>query len=924
MTSVAALSRRLGALVAGVPGDVVGIEQEYIVRVADRSVDFRTLLHRLPVPGRRMDPADRHAYRTTSGLSITCDGAEAEIATPPIALFPGFAGHVSAWAERGATQLAGLLPLGFSLEGCSTHLSVSSTEPDNPAVCGLFARTFAPALMLLMDGRDAEGLLVRPRWGRAEFGGDFVSGPALRAAAVLAAGGIAACRLVTGGRAPHALLPPAIHVNLDPAIERFGWYVDRRAFGLDLYVEGRDARLRRERRGRITAQDHLELAWKSALEALAGGLHPDDVAHGDALATGVLPLPCEQAPSRAPAVPSSTTPASTVFGDLLRDRERPGFGARAVVATWDTTVFAIEGSRRAFTRVPRAALPGFLHALDAGELDGLVTAYLATPATGRVAANGSAAAVGLYDLLGPVGHLAAPERDATGMPRSLGDTAVLERPAESTTAPVENRPGKGLAPPPPLVHGSGLWPFPFLWWGLGAALIAVLVLVASGGGVEVEGIDEDGGLIFAPGGEWWVGVPPLAGAEEVRVTGIDLPGEEAAGTVRDGAWRSAVGVRLTVEGTTPAEGEGMDLGRPARITVAIPAEQAGGSPISDQGGEAVPAAAVVRLPAPGEVSATVLSDVVVREESGGLVVSGTTMREGTFTAFVVPLRVALVQSAASVEPGGTVSVTAMFQGGDPAGPLRTGWVAGDPLAVGGAAGAHEAVLHCAGAGRGTYGIRIAMDSGAMSDVLPYGIAEGPIEAAVVTGEVECGDAGGAHDLVGDFESVDVGGGTLPWHEAIALEGPSMVGPCHGRAVIPSHGVIDPEVSRGVYRVPRTGQAFYEGSIDGGGDGERAINGSVRLSTPVPWPDYTFGEPWDGITRRWSESGDVTWELSPRWTPATAPLEVTGTHFDTAGICRATVLVRFEGGFTDSPIGPISLALTLVGAGVMVLAGRPRG
>ena len=73
-------------------------------------MDFRELIHGLPVPGRRIDPGDPHAYRTPSGIKITCDAAEAEIATPPLAIGPGVFGHLIGWTEHGFTEISSLLP----------------------------------------------------------------------------------------------------------------------------------------------------------------------------------------------------------------------------------------------------------------------------------------------------------------------------------------------------------------------------------------------------------------------------------------------------------------------------------------------------------------------------------------------------------------------------------------------------------------------------------------------------------------------------------------------------------------------------------------------------------------------------------------------------------------------------------------------
>ena len=49
-----------------------------------------------------------------------------------------------------------------------------------------------------------------------------------------------ACLVATGqGEVPAIVLPPVLDIEPEPARERYGWYVDREAFGPDLYVVGR-------------------------------------------------------------------------------------------------------------------------------------------------------------------------------------------------------------------------------------------------------------------------------------------------------------------------------------------------------------------------------------------------------------------------------------------------------------------------------------------------------------------------------------------------------------------------------------------------------------------------------------------------------------------------------------------------------------
>ena len=259
MTSVltAGVRRRRGrARVKSDPASLLGVEHEYSLRDADGTVDFRLLLHRLPVAGLRLDPGDPNAYRCSFGGAMTCDGPEAEVASPPIPRQPGFAGAVDTWARTARAELQRVLPSGVRADGFSTHLNATLFTTGADRVARRYARAFAPGLMLLIDRRHSPGLLVRPRPGRLELGGEYVSGARLRAAAAFAAGSTRA--------AAQRRTPAFLDVVLQAGVERYGWFVDRNAFGVDLYREGRATILRRARGGTITAQEHLEESWELA------------------------------------------------------------------------------------------------------------------------------------------------------------------------------------------------------------------------------------------------------------------------------------------------------------------------------------------------------------------------------------------------------------------------------------------------------------------------------------------------------------------------------------------------------------------------------------------------------------------------------------------------------------------------------------
>jgi hypothetical protein len=270
-------------------GTLVGIENELSLFHGATQVDFRELIHSLPIDGVRADPTDPNAYRCTWGGVITCDGKEAEIAIPPVDVARGFTSRVTAHSDRGEATLRALVP-GLRLEGYSTHVSVSLTARNDRRLARRYSQTFAPALMILMDRTSSPGLLVRPRPGRLELCGEYVSGVTARGAAAFAVGSVRA--LVRADR--RALAALRVGVRLEPAQERYGVYVDRRAFGTDLYEGGRGAVLRSARDGTTrTAQQQLEQAWALAREALAPDTESDDLEAVDRMVSGEIALPCE-------------------------------------------------------------------------------------------------------------------------------------------------------------------------------------------------------------------------------------------------------------------------------------------------------------------------------------------------------------------------------------------------------------------------------------------------------------------------------------------------------------------------------------------------------------------------------------------------------------------------------------------------------
>lgn len=261
---------------------VVGVEHEYQVRRDGALVDARELIDHLPGLGPHLDPGDPHARRNEWGGITTADGAEAEIATPPVVLRPGFTASVLDLAARGEALLAAGLGVRCTLEGYSTHISVAVPDDQVVAVALRVARRFAPALGLLLDHEGSPGLLVRPRHGRLEVCSDFVPPERLQVGLVATVGFVLAAE--SGGA-----MPPAVRVRLEKARQRSGWYVDRAAYGTDLYAGRGDAELRRRWGGTMRAHDVLQQSWAAARPHLVGVASADELSAVEAFLTGGLP-----------------------------------------------------------------------------------------------------------------------------------------------------------------------------------------------------------------------------------------------------------------------------------------------------------------------------------------------------------------------------------------------------------------------------------------------------------------------------------------------------------------------------------------------------------------------------------------------------------------------------------------------------------
>ena len=384
-----------------------GIEQEFTVNDRSGSIDFRTIARSGRLPGKKLDRADPGAHRLAWGGVITADGAEAEIATPPAALAPGFTDVLTNWLSRGRHDLAGILGEDVEALGYSTHLNVEVADSQAVALAHRFVRRHAGSLMLLMDRDTSPGLLVRPRRSRLELGGEYVAGAQLTAASVFAG---AAARDCEASRCVRPLVSP----KATAATERFGWFVNRAGFGVDLYREGRAARV-----GRNTGQDLLEWSWERSRPHAETFATPHELAIVDDVVAGARALPCED-----PIEVGYDEWNEAAWGpDLTEEYRRGRMTLTAVVASWDHVCFSLQDAVTKRTIALGAQDAGrFVEAFKRGDLDQWCARALAAAPEKLAVLSDEAqiGAAGVFSSIDPSSRLVRDERNPrTGWPGGI-------------------------------------------------------------------------------------------------------------------------------------------------------------------------------------------------------------------------------------------------------------------------------------------------------------------------------------------------------------------------------------------------------------------------------------------------------------------------------------------------------------------------
>lgn len=388
----AALGRRLDARPAP-EACRVGVEHELQVWGPAGQQDFRLLIGRVAGVVGVQHPGDPRARWLASGLALTADGWEAELVTPPVSLSHAAPAEIASMLDVERHRLLNSLrevDRHARLVGFSTHVNVSVDDRVVVGVAREFASRCAVAAGLLLDGAGSPGVLVRPRRGRLEICGEYATGEDLAAGIVFVAA--AAAMLV----APGAELPAVGNWRVDPARERFGFFVGRDATGSDLYGAGRRASVSVAGRT-VLAQDHLETVWSLVRHhAVALGLDPTPV---DERVLGVVPLPVERPatgpePDLTQVTSGSSTSEEGVTGERLtlldpdtRARRRGAMLLSPVWLTWSTVAWRCEDTERGrsvYAVMPVEAEQGFLQQLDAGALDALLARSIRRRAHRRV------------------------------------------------------------------------------------------------------------------------------------------------------------------------------------------------------------------------------------------------------------------------------------------------------------------------------------------------------------------------------------------------------------------------------------------------------------------------------------------------------------------------------------------------------------
>ena len=367
------------------PAQIMGAEQEFEVWQDGVQIDFRTLFDQiLSISGLDYRRAWAHGAFLETGSLLCCDAWEAEIAVPPETIGQDVAERLTQSVLAHRSRLCSFIDAyneryltDIRLRGYSSHLSAFCPELDPAEVARVYAATMAPVMMLLLDREDSPGLLIRPRSERFEIGGDYLENETvLLPATVFFLGSyLAVFDALRSGDSSH--LPPKLDVSkVLNAVGRPGLFVDRSAYGEDLYKTGRNAQLSLADGSTMRAGDYAKLCWSSLRPYLVDQINADVLSRAETRLLGDVPLPS------APIANSWVTAISNIDLALSEHqaafvrRCRPAFEIFPHFVDWKLILYRIQsaGEKPMFAKIPLLDLKGFHAAVENGQLDKLLSA----------------------------------------------------------------------------------------------------------------------------------------------------------------------------------------------------------------------------------------------------------------------------------------------------------------------------------------------------------------------------------------------------------------------------------------------------------------------------------------------------------------------------------------------------------------------
>ena len=181
------------------------------------------------------------------------------------------------------------------LTGYSTHVNALIPGPDVWRVAAYFAKSYAPAVMLLAERRGSPGLLVRPRPSRLEIGTEYLESrdDLMSVCVMVLAATIASWRACESSDTEDTLVPLATD-RVEKTWQRPGLFVPRNAFGEDLYALGRVATLLTTAGTTEFAGARLAATWRHLRPIAATFATRAEPIIVDDLVDGRTPLPIER------------------------------------------------------------------------------------------------------------------------------------------------------------------------------------------------------------------------------------------------------------------------------------------------------------------------------------------------------------------------------------------------------------------------------------------------------------------------------------------------------------------------------------------------------------------------------------------------------------------------------------------------------